>query len=97
MRSICVGAGPAGLYFGILTNQDRLVEQIVEVTALPRFADMVNRLGCLRGVSALIGLALTVEIGDWTRFTGASIGAYVGLVPTEYSSGVSVRGSIASR
>lgn len=47
------------------------------------------------GVSALTGLGLAVEIGDWTRFTGASIGAYVGLVPTEYSSGSSrVQGSI---
>lgn len=46
-------------------------------------------------MSALTGLALTVEIGDWTRFTGSSIGAYVGLVPTEYSSGSSrAQGSI---
>ena len=30
-----------------------------------------------------------MEIGDWDRFTGASIGAYVGLVPSEYSSGAS--------
>jgi len=75
--------------------RDRLDEQIIQVAALPRFADMVNLLGCLRGISALSGLALTVEIGDWTRFTGASIGAYVGLVPTEYSSGISrVQGSI---
>jgi len=75
--------------------RDRLDEQIVEVAASPRFADTVNRLGCLRGISALTGLALTVEIGDWSRFTGASIGAYIGLVPSEYSSGTSrVQGSI---
>ena len=67
--------------------RDRLDEQIVAVAASPRWADQVDRLGCLRGISAYTGLALTVEIGDWTRFTGASIGAYVGLVPTEYSSG----------
>ena len=49
----------------------------------------------MRGISALTGLALTVEIGDWSRFTGSSIGAYVGLVPSEYSSGNSrVQGSI---
>ena len=43
----------------------------------------------------MTGLALAVEIGDWSRFTGASIGAYVGLVPCEYSSGASrVQGSI---
>ncbi len=41
------------------------------------------------GVSALTGLTLAVEVGDWTRFTGASIGAYVGLVPTDCSSGTS--------
>ena len=40
-------------------------------------------------------VGVAVEIGDWTRFTGASIGAYVGLVPCEYSSGASrVQGSI---
>ena len=75
--------------------RDRLDEQIVAVAASPRWADPVDRLGCLRGISALTGLALTVEIGDWTRFTGSSIGAYVGLVPCEYSSGASrVQGSI---
>jgi transposase len=75
--------------------RDRLDEQITEVAASPRFADPVNRLGCLRGISALTGLALTVEIGDWSRFTGSSIGAYVGLVPCEYSTGTSrVQGSI---
>ena len=65
------------------------------MAASPRLADPVNRLGCLRGISALTGLALTVEIGDWSRFTGSSIGAYFGLVPSEHSSGTSrVQGPI---
>jgi transposase len=73
----------------------RLDEQILDVAASARFADPVNRLGCLRGISALTGLALTVEIGAWSRFTGSSIGAYIGLVPSEFSSGTSrVQGSI---
>ena len=46
--------------------QNRLDEQIVAVAASPRWADPVDRLGCLRGISALTGLALTVEIGDWS-------------------------------
>lgn len=29
----------------------------------------------------------TVEVGDWSRFSGSTIGAYLGLVPTESSSG----------
>jgi transposase len=49
----------------------------------------VRRLGCLRGVSTLTGFALAVEIGDWTGFTGQSIGSFVGLVPSEHSSGQS--------
>ncbi|WP_240688890.1 transposase [Brevibacterium sp. S22] len=44
---------------------------------------------CLRGIGSLTGFGLAVEIGDWTRFTGRTIGSYVGLVPTEYSSGAS--------
>lgn len=50
---------------------------------------MVTRLGCLRGVSTLTAFALAVEIGDWQRLTGRSIGAYLGLVPTKSSSGAS--------
>jgi transposase len=50
---------------------------------------VVTRLGCLRGVSTLTGFGLAVEIGDWHRLTGRSIGAYLGLVPTESSSGAS--------
>ena len=43
---------------------------------------LVRRLGCLRGVSTLTGFALAVEIGDWHRFTGNTIGSFVGLVPS---------------
>lgn len=50
---------------------------------------------CVRGGRVACGALPRPEIGDWTRFTGSSIGAYVGLVPTEYSSGSSrVQGSI---
>lgn len=38
-------------------------------------------------ISTLTAFGLAVEIGDWRRFSGRTIGAYVGLVPTEYSSG----------
>ena len=51
------------------------------------FTPVVRRLGCLRGVGTLTGFALAVEIGDWHRFTGNTIGSFVGLVPSEHSSG----------
>ena len=37
----------------------------------------------------MTAFGLAVEIGDWQRLPGRSIGAYLGLVPTEYSSGAS--------
>ena len=45
------------------------------------YTPVVTRLGCLRGVSTLTAFGLAVEIGDWHRLTGRSIGAYLGLVP----------------
>jgi transposase len=65
----------------------RLDTAITELAATPAFAPVVGRLSCLRGVSTLTAFGLATEIGDWHRFTGASIGAYVGLVPAESSSG----------
>ncbi|WP_443690202.1 transposase [Pseudonocardia kujensis] len=43
----------------------------------------------MHGVSTLTAFGLAVEIGDWQRLTGRTIGAYLGLVPTESSSGAS--------
>ena len=57
------------------------------LAAAPPYADAVGRLCCLRGVSTLTALALTVELGDWTRFEPAGLGAFLGLVPSERSSG----------
>ena len=68
-------------------RRDRLDQAIAEAAAAPLYADTVARLCCLRGVSTLTALALTVELGDWQRFEPASLGAFLGLVPSESSSG----------
>jgi transposase len=70
-----------------LTRRDRLDEAITAMAADSEFTAITRRLCCLRGVSTLTGFALAVELGDWDRFTGSSIGAYLGLVPSEHSSG----------
>ena len=50
--------------------------------------EVVGRLCCLRGVSTLTAFGLATEIGDWERFIdGRSICAYLGLCPSESSSG----------
>ena len=68
-------------------RRDRLDKAITEMAADSAFTPAVTRLGCVRGISTLTAFGLAVEIGDWQRLSGRSIGAYLGLVPTEYSSG----------
>ena len=78
-----------------IDRRDRLDTAIAAMAADSEYTPVVTRLGCLRGVSTLTAFALAVEIGDWHRLTGRSVGAYVGLVPTESSSGGSrAQGSI---
>ena len=79
----------------VRARRDRLDQAIATMAADSEFTPAVRRLGCLRGLSTLTGFALAVEIGDWHRFTGNTIGSFVGLVPSEYSSGASrVQGAI---
>lgn len=85
-------------YEAVLTvkaRRERLDEAIGVMAANSQFTPMVRRLSCLRGVSNLTALALAVELGDWHRFTGSTIASFVGLVPSESSSGQSrVQGPI---
>jgi transposase len=78
-----------------VARRDRLDAAIEAMAADSQFTPVVRRLGCLRGVNTLTAFGLATEIGDWQRFTGSTIGAYLGLTPSEYSSGASrVQGSI---
>ncbi|MDI3213831.1 IS110 family transposase [Arthrobacter sp. AL12] len=81
----------AGLETAELTLdlRNRLDAKITALAATDRYAPVVRALMCLRGISVLTAVGLAVEIGDWTRFTGSTIGAYLGLVPSEHSSGAS--------
>jgi transposase len=79
----------------IKARQDRLDAEIATLAADSEFTPLVHRLGCPRGIGTLTGFALAVEIGDWHRFTGNTIGSFVGLTPSEHSSGDSrAQGSI---
>jgi transposase len=70
-----------------LDRRNRLDAAITELAADSVFTPVVTRLGCVRGIATLTAFGLATEIGDWHRLTGRSIGAYLGLVPTESSSG----------
>jgi len=68
-------------------RRDALDQAIVELAGEPPFAEVVGRLVCLRGVATLTALALTVELGDWQRFRPQSLGPFLGLTPSEDSTG----------
>jgi transposase len=63
------------------SRRDALDKAIAELAATPPYVDVVERLVCLRGVSTLTAFALTVELGDWTRFRPQSLGSFLGLYP----------------
>jgi transposase len=69
------------------SRRDTLDKAIVELAASEPYVDVVERLVCLRGVSTLTAFALTVELGDWRRFRPESLGPFLGLTPSESSSG----------
>lgn len=72
-----------------LARRERLDAQILALAEDSQWTPVTRRLACLRGISTLTAFALTVEIGDRNRFTGRNIASYLGLVPSEHSSGAS--------
>lgn len=74
----------------------RLTQQIQELAPQWYLAPLVKALQALRGVSLIVAATTVAEIGDLTRFDSAKqIMAYLGLVPSEHSSGGTIkRGSI---
>jgi transposase len=66
----------------------RMEKRIEEVAREGEYAEGVQRLRAFRGVDYLTALALMCEIGDFRRFPSAgAFMSYLGLVPSECSSG----------
>jgi transposase len=72
----------------------RLTRQIEE-ELLPSWsmAPVVTAVQAMRGVALVVAVTVVAEIGDFQRFANARqlMAAYLGLVPSEHSSGSSVR------
>src|SRR5512135_786550 len=70
----------------------RLSERLVERVAAWEKAPPVTALQALRGVDLVSAATLVAEVGDFRRFASASeLMSFVGLVPSEHSSGGSRR------
>src|SRR6201994_3118954 len=69
-------------------RRDRLEAQIEAALAEWSLAPVVRALQALRGMALVGGATLVAELGDLTRFTNPrQLMAYLGLVPSEHSSG----------
>jgi len=71
---------------------DGLERQIEQAAQASTVWPVIEALMALRGVSLLTAVTVVAEIGDLKRFaTAPQLMAYLGLVPSEYSSGGSAR------
>jgi transposase len=70
----------------------RLVEQIEQLLEQWSMAPVVKAIQAMRGETFINAVTIVAEIGDFARFSNPrQLMAYVGLVPSEHSSGDSVR------
>ncbi len=70
----------------------RLEQQVAQAATTGRHAPLIAALQSLRGVGIITAVTLVAELGDLGRFaTARPLMAYVGLVPSEHSSGESQR------
>lgn len=72
----------------LLARRDRLDRLIAEQAVEGPWTPTVGRLRCLRGIDTLTAVGLVAEIGDITAFAHPKqLASYLGLVPSEHSSG----------
>jgi transposase len=77
-----------GAVEALLHRKAELERQIAAAVSGSPWAREVGRLRCLRGVDTLTAVGLCAEIGDFARFARAGqLMSYLGLVPSEHSSG----------
>ncbi len=77
-----------GAIDALVLRRDALEVSIAELVPDSPWADTVARLRCLRGIDTLSAVGLCAEVGDFERFERAGrLMSYLGLVPSENSSG----------
>jgi transposase len=77
-----------GAIDALIIRRETLEATIGELVPGSPWAQSIARLRCLRGIDTLTAVGLCAEIGDWQRFPRAGqLMSYLGLVPSEHSSG----------
>ena len=73
-------------------RRDRLTRQINELLPSWSMAPVAIALQAMRGVALVVAVTVVAEVGDFRRFANPrQLMAYLGLVPSEHSSGSSIR------
>jgi transposase len=71
----------------------QLTRRLKDLAATWRLASLVRALQALRGVEFVTAVTLAAEVGDFRRFaTAGAFMGYVGLIPSEHTSGLRRRG-----
>jgi transposase len=69
-------------------KRSRVAGKIEQIAGEERYQEAVGKLKALKGIGTLIALTMVVEICDFRRFASAQqFMAFLGLVPSEHSSG----------
>ena len=72
----------------LLARRDGLDRALAEIAQDCPWSETIALLRCLRGIDTLTALGLCAEVSDFGRFPGPeALAAYLGLVPSESSSG----------
>jgi transposase len=72
----------------LLQRRSVLDEAIARLAPQSPYAQTIARLRCFRGIDTLTAAGLCVEVGDFGRFrAGRHLIGYLGLAPSEWSSG----------
>ena len=71
---------------------ERLTQQIGELLSSWSLAPLVEALQAMRGIAFVVAVTLAAEVGNFSRFDNPrQLMAYLGLTPSEHTSGTSVR------
>lgn len=80
------------LYFELTRRVRALDVDLRELAWSKAFASWTRLFTSVPGIAEQSALILSVEVMDWSRFeSGEELSAYVGLTPSEYSSGQTIR------
>ena len=71
----------------LLARRERLEGVLAELAQDSPWAVQVRNMRCLRGVDTLTAVGLCAEVCDFHRFRPRQLAAYLGIVPSEHSSG----------